>query len=201
MKSGYLVVTIAENPNYYFASLKTYKSLEVLGKRYGGSGRSWDYRMPSNAPEELKAIVNKAEDCYSHNLQYGFFEESESALMVSNWLNSSDDINTYEVIELRVYRQNESLPSIVSDNSFLGVDIDCDGCYPIKEELFAAQITSNQQPEFNMFFHLLNDNGLFNSHEDAAKYVDCYLSIQSERNIEHLQKSDISYCYIFAIHA
>ncbi len=199
MLSGYLIVVQAANPTYYFAALKACKPLRIMGKEYCGSGRTWDYHLPNSAPETVRAVVARAEDYYSENLKYGFFDNLQSALYVTSWLNSGGGELSYEVVRVVVHRWDEQPPAIGSDSHFLGVDIDCDGCYPIKEELFAAQIASTQQSEFDDHFRLLNNGGLFSSLEEAINFVNCYLHIQNENNLEKIQMYEVYYCHLFHV--
>ena len=199
MLIGYIVLVQPVHPTYYFASQKTNRTLEIQGKFYCGSGRdySWAYYVLKNAPEDLRAIAKKAEDDYSRNLTYARIDSLQSATRVVNWLNRNEGEITYEVVKIIVNKWDEKPIPIVLDSSFLGIDIDADGIYPIKEELFAAQIASTGEPEFDEYFQLLNKYGLFQSYENASRFVNSYLHIQSAKGLEILQNDEICYCYLF----
>jgi len=196
---GYIVLVQSVHPTYYFASLKSKKALEVQGKIYCGSGRDygWAHYVLKNAPEDLRAIAKQAKDEHSRNLTYASIDSLQSARSVVSWLNRDEGDLTYEVVKIIVNRWDEKLSTVVSDSSFLGIDIDANGIYPIKEELFAAQIASIGEPEFEEYFQLLNKHGLFESYENASRFVNSYLHIQNEKELEILQKDEICYCYLF----
>ena len=184
-------------PIYYLACEQSNKSLEISNKVYSGCGRSWDYWLPNNAPENVKKLTKKAEDTYSQNLMYSLFSSSEEAKTVLDWVNDSEDEFSYSLLE--IYSNKKPDNTTMKHDGFIGVDIDCNGHYPIKEELFASKLASSMQFEFEEFFELLNKNGLFDSYLDAKKFMDCYLRIQMDKNIEKLSEDEISYSFIHEV--
>ncbi|MCE9793832.1 MULTISPECIES: hypothetical protein [Shewanella] len=195
MISGTIIVVRADLQTYYFATDQVNKILRVSNKIYCGCGRSWDYWLPDSVPENIKKLTKEAEDSYSQNLMYRLFQTREKAKLVLDWLNENDDDFSYETIE--VYSVKKADEITVKEDGFIGIDIDCNGHYPIKEELFASKIDNSIQVEFEEFFTLLNRNGLFNSAEDAKNFIDCYLRIQSHRNIEKVSEDEILYSFIY----
>ncbi|ACA85748.1 hypothetical protein [Shewanella woodyi] len=197
MISGFLIVTEKHMPMYYLASEQSNKSLEVSNKVYSGCGRSWDYWLPDSAPANVKKLTTKAEETYSQNLMYSLFSSIEEAKTVLDWVNDSEDEFSFSL--LKVYSDKKPDSTAMKHAEFIGVDIDCNGHYPIKEELFASKIASSMQFEFEAFFELLNKNGLFDSYLDAKKFMDCYLRIQMDKNIEKLSEDEISYSFIHEV--
>ena len=181
-------------PIYYLAAEQANKSLEVSNKVYSGCGRSWDYWLPDSAPNNVKEITKKAEDTCSQNLMYSLFDSIEEAKTVLDWVNKSEDEFSYSLLE--IYSDKKPDNTSMKKAGFIGVDIDCNGHYPIKEELFASKIASSLQPEFEEFFALLNENGLFESFMDAKKCMDCYLRVQGDGNIEKISENEISFTFI-----
>lgn len=194
MISGFLIVTEKHMPIYYLASEQSNKSLEVSNKVYSGCGRAWDYWLPDNAPTQVKEFTKKAEETYSQNLMYSLFSSREEAKTVLDWVNNSEDEFSYSL--LKIYSDKTPDSTVMKHSGFIGVDIDCNGHYPIKEELFASKLASSMQVEFDEFFELLNKNGLFDSYLDAKRFMDCYLRIQMNKTIEKVSEVEISYSFI-----
>ena len=125
---------------------------------------------------------------------YSLFDSFEEAKTVLDWVNKSEDEFSYSLLE--IYSDKKPDNTSMKKAGFIGVDIDCNGHYPIKEELFASKIASSLQPEFEEFFALLNENGLFESFMDAKKFMDCYLRVQGDGNIEKISENEISFTFI-----
>ena len=125
---------------------------------------------------------------------YSLFDSFEEAKTVLDWVNKSEDEFSYSLLE--IYSDKKPDNTSMKKAGFIGVDIDCNGHYPIKEELFASKIASSLQPEFEEFFALLNENGLFESFMDAKKCMDCYLRVQGDGNIEKISENEISFTFI-----
>lgn len=195
--SGFLIVTNADLATYYFSSLKAKKRLEFTGKVYRGCGRAWDCWLPEHTPKNIKDATNKAQDAYSQNLMYSLFQKRDEAIQVLDWINDNDPEFSYDL--LKINNDNNLDSTREEARGFMGIDIDCNGHYPIKEELFAAQIASVLQHKFEDSFNALNENGLFDSFEEAKRFVDCYSNIQEMANIEKILLENISYSYIYQI--
>jgi len=125
---------------------------------------------------------------------YSLFDSFEEAKTVLDWVNKSEDEFSYSLLE--IYSDKKPGNTSMKKSGFIEVDIDCNGHYPIKEELFASKIASSLQPEFEEFFALLNENGLFESFMDAKKFMDCYLRVQGDGNIEKISENEISFTFI-----
>lgn len=196
--NGYLITKKSSYNYYHFAKLNEKKILNIENKSYEGIGRLWNCGLDKNAPDEIKVSVNVATENYSLNLMYDIFFERKSVVDVLNYLNSSGHNPKYEIIA--IYSEILSNFSNTFEDEkieFLGIDVDENGLWPIKEELFASQISNSIKPVFTPYFKLLNKNGLFNNINDAKEFISEYDSCQESESLEDLDSLEVDYLHLY----
>jgi len=201
MKINCYVIVKKSNYAYYnFATPKAKKLLTIKGKLYTGIGRMFGYDIDNNAPSDIKLKVNFAQANYSLSLRYDMFFERSSALDVLNYLNMLSDQKVYEIIAIYSKFLCEFNPPFEDEMlEKLGVDIDDDGLWPIKEALFASQLNGSIKKILTPFFKLLNQNGLFNNLREAKNFVSTYDINQDLEGLENLNSLNADYLYLYKL--
>jgi len=201
MKINCYVIALKTNYAYYrFAKVKDKHLLKVKGKFYSGIGRLFGFDLDGDAPENIKIKVNLAEDNYHLSIRYDMFFDRNAALDVLNYLNTLASENKYEIVavfskflcEFNSPFEDEKLEE-------LGVDVDEDGLWPIKEELFASHLSGSIKTVFIPFFQLLNTSGLFNNLQDAKDFVSTYDVNQDLEGLESLDSLNVDYLYLYKL--
>lgn len=198
MYLGYLIVIKKNIPYYYFAKNKEMKKLCVDDICYSGVGRSWDYWLPDKAPDSIKNEVRFANEYYQTKLTYKMFLCRESALRVLKYLNDDiDDGYEYELIGISQKIQLDLSMREAELDGLLGIDIDYEGLYPIKELLFASKIQERNFSIIETFYSMLNQNGLFSTFEEAKEFVLAYIKEQTSCGFEKMILNDTKFISIY----
>ncbi len=197
--NGYLIV-IKKNLAYtYFAKDNKSKKLLVNNTYYAGIGRMWDFYFPQKIPDNLSTIVEDAELFFSRTLRFKMFNNFCDATKVLNYIKNSQHDYDYEIIGIYSKDLNEITEEIEDDNvKFLGFDIDCNGLFIIKEELFASNICETMPNKFVQFSEKLNEHGLFSSHDEAKLFFQVYKENQKLYELEGLNGATPDYISIGA---
>ncbi len=197
--NGYLIV-IKKNLAYtYFAKDNKSKKLLVNNTYYAGIGRMWDFYFPQKVPDDVATIVENAELFFSQTLRFKMFNNFLDATKVLNYIKNSQHDYDYEIIGIYSKNLSEITEEIEDDNvKFLGIDIDCDGLFIIKEELFASNICAAMLNEFVQFFSKINEHGLFPSYDEAKLFYQAYKENQKLDALEDLNVATPDYISIGA---
>lgn len=186
-----MVVKKAHYNHYRFAGIETPKLLCINDVNYQGIGRLAEDSVLESAPQSLHSIVERAIDNYSECLMYSIFLSFDEATSV---LNSIKDSERFEILAV----QSDKLISVFgekdfleSDLEFIGVDIDADGVFPIKEELFASNVIGELPKAFEEGVLKLNKFGIYNTKEDAKDFVQKYIAIQDEVGLELIELTEV----------
>lgn len=187
--NGFVIV---QNSDYYEYFGKKLES-EDGSKTYNGLGRQ--YGLVEVQDAKINQMIGKAKELYHLSVLCPIFRAYEDAIEVLKHLNSaSEQPDFYELIALN----SDSLTKTIGGCDFnelhlksIGYDLESNAAgFIVKEELFAKKIFSQLVDPFVIHENNLNQYGLFDTKEAAFGFVNTYLSIQNNCNVEPMVKDD-----------
>lgn len=194
---GFVILKKAPFNYYRFAGIELPKVLRVNNLYYQGIGRLVEDQLLESAPHNLQDIVERAIDNYSECLMYSIFLRLDEVSCVLNNLKESEHLEIIAVHSEKLAAVFGEKDYLENEFEFIGVDVDVDGVYPIKEELFASNMIGDLAKGFQNSVQKLNKFGIFDSIEDASEYLDSYLAIQDEANLEMIEKNQVEWISLY----
>jgi hypothetical protein len=144
--------------------------------------------------------VSGAEANYSMTLRFDLFSDYSKAVKVLAYVNNVNTQSCYELLGVFCQSLEKMLGSTAVNDSLgvkLGIDIDIEGLWPIKEELFAAVLNESFVDEFKPALEQLNSFGLFDRQIDAKQFLQVYDKIQQQTGLEHTDINNADYIELF----
>ena len=160
----------------------------------------WDGLVADDAPVGILNAVSGAQDNYSTTLMFDLFSDLKAAEDVLVYVNQTNSQNRYELLGVYCPSLENALGSVDVNDSLgvkLGIDIDIEGLWPIKEELFAAVLNDSIVDNFKPCFDQLNSFGLFDHLDDAKQFLRMYDEIQQQAGLEPTDTSTADYIELY----
>jgi hypothetical protein len=194
---GFVLVKVISKNEYHFANSGLKRRLKIDCLEYCGIGRQSEDDVLLSVPLIFKKTAELAIDNYSTSLMYSIFLKRKDA---EDILLNIANRECFEILGVFSERLNNLFGSSIyteNDFMFLGVDIDIDGLFPVKEELFAANMEGELEVYFEKDFKNLNEFGIFKSTIEAKRFVDNYHHIQDTNRLENIDKDDVELVSIY----